>query len=235
MPVKLRLRRQGRRNAAHYSIVAADGRSPRDGKFIEKVGFYNPLTHPAEVYIDSEAALKWLKNGAQPTDTVRSILRYTGVNLKYALIKQGKSEEEIERIFNRWLEETANRKRKKFVMVDPYSDSEARTKADKDLATVKVPVVEDVVEEAVAEVKAVAEETAAVVEEAVAPVVEEAAAEVKAVAEETAAVVEEAVAPVVEEAPVAEAEAVVEETPAAEAETPATEAEAPAEEPKEEA
>jgi small subunit ribosomal protein S16 len=105
MSVRLRLRRQGRKGHPYYHIVAADARVSRDGKFLEKVGSYNPTANPAVIEVDHDKAIKWLKNGAQPTNTVRAILRYTGVNLKYALIKQGKSQEDIDRIFNRWMTE----------------------------------------------------------------------------------------------------------------------------------
>jgi small subunit ribosomal protein S16 len=77
--VKIRLRRMGRRNRPFYRVVATDSRSPRDGKFIEVIGHYNPLTDPATVTIDEEKALKWLRCGAQPTDTVRSLLRKLGI------------------------------------------------------------------------------------------------------------------------------------------------------------
>ena len=102
MPVKLRLARHGRKGRPHYYIVAADSRARRDGKFLEKIGTYNPMPDPAVIDVDHDLALKWLQNGAQPTDTVRSILRYAGINLKYALIKQGKSEEEIATIYGKW-------------------------------------------------------------------------------------------------------------------------------------
>lgn len=105
MPVKLRLRRQGRKGVPYYHIVAADSRTPRDGKFLEKVGSYNPISNPAEINVDHDLAIKWLKNGAQPTKTVRSILRYSGVTMRYALIVQGKSQEEIDRIYGKWEEE----------------------------------------------------------------------------------------------------------------------------------
>ena len=75
MAVKIRLRRMGQKKAPFYRIVVADSRSPRDGRFIEQVGHYNPMTEPAEVVIDAEKATKWLKNGAQPTDTVRALLK----------------------------------------------------------------------------------------------------------------------------------------------------------------
>jgi small subunit ribosomal protein S16 len=77
--VKIRLRRMGRRNRPFYRVVVADSRSPRDGKFIDLIGHYNPLTDPATISIDEEKALKWLRYGAQPTDTVRSLLGKLGI------------------------------------------------------------------------------------------------------------------------------------------------------------
>ncbi len=78
MAVKIRLKRVGAKKAPFYRIVVADARSPRDGRFIEEIGTYNPLTDPAEFKIDHEAAQKWIKNGAQPTDTVRALLKKSG-------------------------------------------------------------------------------------------------------------------------------------------------------------
>ncbi len=75
MAVKIRLRRMGQKKAPFYRIVVADSRSPRDGRFIEQIGHYNPMTDPAEVQIDAEKAAQWIKNGAQPTDTVRALLK----------------------------------------------------------------------------------------------------------------------------------------------------------------
>ena len=77
--VKIRLRRMGAKKAPFYRIVVADSRFPRDGRFIEEIGTYNPLTDPVEIKIDSERAQQWIKNGAQPTDTVRVLLKKTGV------------------------------------------------------------------------------------------------------------------------------------------------------------
>ena len=77
--VKIRLKRMGAKKAPFYRVVVADSRYPRDGRFIEEIGTYNPLTDPAAVNIDAEKAAKWLKNGAQPTDTVKSLLKKTGV------------------------------------------------------------------------------------------------------------------------------------------------------------
>ncbi len=76
--VKIRLRRLGAKKAPFYRIVVADSRYPRDGRFIEEIGTYNPLTNPADIKIDSERAQQWIKNGAQPTDTVRDILKKAG-------------------------------------------------------------------------------------------------------------------------------------------------------------
>ena len=84
MAVKLRLKRMGSKQKPFYRIVAADARSPRDGRFIETVGTYNPLKNPTEIKVDEEKALTWLNNGAQPSDTVRSILTESGIMKKYA-------------------------------------------------------------------------------------------------------------------------------------------------------
>jgi len=77
--VKIRLKRMGAKKTPHYRVVVADSRSPRDGRFIEEIGYYNPLSDPAEVKIDVEKAQAWLKKGAQPTDTVRALLKKSGV------------------------------------------------------------------------------------------------------------------------------------------------------------
>lgn len=79
MAVKIRLKRMGAKKAPFYRLVVADSRSPRDGRFIEEIGYYNPTTQPAEVKIDEDKALKWLQNGAQPSDTVRNLLSKAGV------------------------------------------------------------------------------------------------------------------------------------------------------------
>ena len=79
MAVKIRLKRMGQKKAPFYRIVVSDSRSPRDGKFIDEIGYYNPLTNPAEVKIDAEKAEKWLNNGAQPTETVKSLLKKSGI------------------------------------------------------------------------------------------------------------------------------------------------------------
>ena len=90
MAVKIRLKRMGAKKKPFYRIVAADSRAKRDGRFIEVVGTYNPLTDPAEIKIDEEVAMKWLKSGATPTDTVRNILSKNGTMAKFAKEKQGK-------------------------------------------------------------------------------------------------------------------------------------------------
>ena len=113
MAVKIRLARHGKKGFAFYHIVAADSRAPRDGKFIEKLGTYNPNTNPATIDLDFEKALGWLQKGAQPTDTCRAILSYKGVLYKKHLLggvaKGAFSETEAEARFNKWLGEKAGK------------------------------------------------------------------------------------------------------------------------------
>ena len=90
MAVKIRLKRMGAKKAPFYRIVVADSRSPRDGRFIETVGTYNPIAKPAEVKIDKELAIKWLSNGAQPTDTVKALFKKEGILKEFADAKKGK-------------------------------------------------------------------------------------------------------------------------------------------------
>ena len=90
MAVKIRLKRMGAKKAPFYRVVVADSRSPRDGRFIETVGTYNPLTTPAEIKIDEESAIKWLQNGAIPTDTVKNLFSKAGIMEKFHNLKQGK-------------------------------------------------------------------------------------------------------------------------------------------------
>lgn len=107
MSVKIRLARKGRKKQAYYHVVVADSRSPRDGRFIEKIGIYNPITDPATIDINFEKALGWLQKGAQPTETCRAILKYKGVMMKKHLlegVKKGAFDEaEADRRFNEWL------------------------------------------------------------------------------------------------------------------------------------
>lgn len=109
MAVKIRLQRHGKKDSAFFHIVVADGRAPRDGKFIEKLGVYNPNTNPATINIDFENALKWIQNGAQPTDTCRAILSYKGVIYKNHLLgglkKGALTEAQVEQKFNKWLQD----------------------------------------------------------------------------------------------------------------------------------
>ena len=92
MAVKLRLKRMGSKKRPFYRVVAADSRSPRDGRFIEEVGYYNPITSPADVKIDEEKALKWLKDGAIPTDTIRDLFSKQGIMKKFHESKITKKE-----------------------------------------------------------------------------------------------------------------------------------------------
>ncbi len=102
MAVRLRLTRMGRRKRPFYRIVAVDSRVKRDGKYLEAIGFYNPVPDPYELQIDTERALYWLKQGAQPSDTVRSLFRRKGIMLRWDLIQRGKSEAEIEEEMKKW-------------------------------------------------------------------------------------------------------------------------------------
>ena len=93
MAVKIRLRRMGAKKAPYYRIIVADSRSPRDGRFIENLGTYNPLTNPAEIKVKEEETLNWLSKGAQPTDTVKNILSKVGIMEKYHNMKQTKKKD----------------------------------------------------------------------------------------------------------------------------------------------
>jgi len=234
MPVKIRLQRHGKKGKPFYWIVAADARSKRDGKYLEKLGTYNPNFNPAQIELDIDGTVKWLQNGAQPTDTAKSILSYRGAMLKNHLIggvrKGALTEEQAETKFQAWLDEkNAKIDAKKSDLVKA-KEAEAAKQLEAEKATneariaAAAPVVEEATEEVVAEEAApvVEEASEEVVAEEAAPVVEEATEEV--LAEETAPVVEEATeevvaeeaAPVAEEAaPVAE-EAATEEAPAEE-------------------
>jgi small subunit ribosomal protein S16 len=107
MAVKIRLARKGRKKLAFYHIVVADSRSPRDGRYIEKIGSYNPVTNPATIELDFDKALGWLQNGALPTDTCRAILSYKGVLVKKHLlegVKKGAFDEaEVVKRFEEWM------------------------------------------------------------------------------------------------------------------------------------
>ena len=109
MPAKIRLQRHGKKGQPFYHIVIADGRSPRDGRFIEKIGTYNPLTEPAQINLKFDRALYWYTVGAVPTDTVRSLLSKKGVMLKYHLLqgvkKGAMTEEQAEVKFQNWMKE----------------------------------------------------------------------------------------------------------------------------------
>jgi len=170
MPVKIRLQRHGKKAAAFFHIVIADGRAPRDGKFIEKIGTYNPTTNPATINLDADKALTWLNNGAQPTDTCRAILSYKGVLYKNHLqggVKKGAlTQEQADAKFAKWMSEKdakvvgkvdslANAKK------DAYKNRMAAEAAAKDAKAAKVaakntPVAE---ETAAPEVEAQADAT----------------------------------------------------------------------------
>jgi small subunit ribosomal protein S16 len=108
MPVKIRLARRGRKKAAMYDIVVADARAPRDGRFIQKLGTYNPNTNPASINFDEQKAFEWVMNGAQPTDTVKAMLSYKGIlfkkHLQIGVTKGAITQEQADSKFNEWKE-----------------------------------------------------------------------------------------------------------------------------------
>ena len=231
MPVRIRLQRHGKKGKPFYWVVAADARSKRDGKYLEKLGTYNPNTHPATVELNVDASVKWLQNGAEPTNTAKAILSNKGVLLKHHLVKGvakgALSEEQVEERFAQWLADKEKAAQALNSSIDKAkadakakaleAEKEANEKRAAAIAAANAPEPE-VTEEPAAE-EPVAEE-APVAETAT----EEAPAEEAAPVEEVPAVEE---APAAEEAPVAE-EPVAEEAPAEEA--PAAEEDAPAEE-----
>ena len=209
MPVKIRLQRHGKKGKPFYWVVAADARAKRDGRYLEKIGTYNPNTNPATVNINVDSAIKWLENGAQPTDTARTLLSYRGVMLKHHLnggVRKGAlKQEEADAKFDAWV---ADKEAKIQAKVEVLSKAEADERA-KALAAEK-----EVNEKRIADAKAVEEEAIAA----------EAAANAEAAAEEAT---EDTTA---EDAPVAEAttEETAEEAPAAEETTEETAEDAPA-------
>ena len=239
MPVKIRLQRHGKKGKPFYWIVAADARSKRDGRYLEKLGTYNPNTNPATVEIQIDNAIDWLEKGAQPTDTARTLLSYKGVLFKHHLnggIRKGAlTEEQAEKKFTAWLEEKeAKIQVKKEGLTKQEQDAKAKRLSDEKAVSEK-RLAEASAAAAEAEAnEASTEETVGSAEEATPDTAAEQAAP-EAVTEEapsddTPAEAEAAPEAQTEEAP---SEAAVEE-PAAETEmeteAPAAEADAPASE-----
>jgi len=181
MSVKIRLQRHGKKGKPFYWVVAADARSKRDGKFLEKIGTYNPNTNPATIDLNIEKAAEWLHNGAQPTDTARAILSYTGALLKHHLdggVRKGAlTQEQADAKLSTWLDEKAGKvDAKKSGLSKAEADAKAKAfKAEQEAnakriaAQAEAAKVEEVAEEAATEVteevvEASAEETPAVEE-----------------------------------------------------------------------
>ncbi len=134
MAVKIRLARRGRKKLAKYDVIIADARAPRDGRFIEKIGTYNPLTVPASIELDEEKAFQWLMNGAQPTDTVKAMLSYRGImlrkHLQIGVIKGALSQEDADRKLSDWKQaKDAKIKNRVNTLAD---DKQAKAKARKE-------------------------------------------------------------------------------------------------------
>jgi len=132
MAVRIRLARKGRKKLAYYHIVVADSRSPRDGRYIEKIGKYNPLTNPATIELDFDKALGWLQNGALPTETCRAILSYKGVLIKKHLldgVKKGAFDEpEAIRRFEEWMKQNEEKIEAKKSGLEKSRDDELESK-----------------------------------------------------------------------------------------------------------
>ena len=128
MAVKLRLRRMGKKKQPIYKVVAADARSPRDGKFLEAVGIYNPLTKPHTIDLKEDRVNYWLDNGAQPTDTVKSLLSQKGINLKRDIAKRKLPAEKAEALLKNWQDSKEAYAQKKSVKKKKKADTqEAKT------------------------------------------------------------------------------------------------------------
>ena len=215
MPVKIRLQRHGKKGKPFYWIVAADARAKRDGKYLEKLGTYNPNTNPAQINLDVDGSVQWLQNGAQPTDTARAILSYKGVMMKNHLaggVRKGAlTQEQADAKYNAWLEGKGNAvEAKKATLADAKEKLKAEAlAAEKAVNAARVAANAPVVEEEVAPVEEATPEADAPVAEATTEVeapAEEAAPEAEATVEE---------APAEEAAP--KADTTVEEAPAEEA------------------
>ena len=174
MPVKIRLQRHGKKGKPYYWIVAADARSKRDGKYLEKLGAYNPNTNPATIELNIDGAVTWLENGAQPTDTARAILSYRGVMLKKHLnggvAKGALTEEQAEAKFQSWIEEKSSKIDAKKSDLEKAKDAEkvkifeAEKAANEARIAAAIATEEVVAEEAPATEEVAAEQTTAVEE-----------------------------------------------------------------------
>ncbi len=180
MPTKIRLQRHGKKRYAYFHVVIADSRAPRDGKFIEKLGTYNPNTNPATIDIDFDSALSWVKKGAQPTDTVRALLSYKGVmhknHLDKGVVKGALTQEQADAKFEEWLAAKEGKVTAKIEGLDAAKAAEAKKMHDAEAEANKKKA------EAVA-AKNVVEEVVEVAEEAAEALVEGAEAAVEAVAD----------------------------------------------------
>jgi len=219
MPVKIRLQRHGKKGKPFYWIVAADARSKRDGKYLEKLGTYNPNFNPAKIEINIDGTVQWLQNGAQPTDTAKSILSYKGILLKNHLVggvrKGALTEDQAEAKFQAWIEEKSSKIDAKKSDLEKAKDAEKAKIFEAEKAANESRIAAAVQAEEVPTIEEVVAEEAPATEEVVA---EEAPATEEVVAEEAPAT-EEVVA---EEAPATE-EVVAEEAPATEEATPDSE------------
>ena len=199
MPTKIRLQRFGKKSYAFFHVVVADSRAPRDGKFIERIGTYNPNTNPATIDVDFDRALYWVKTGAQPTDTCKALLSYKGVlhkdHLDRGVIKGALTQEQADKKFEAW-------KKEKEGKIEGKKEGLSKSKEDQQKAALK------------AEKEANEKKAAAIAAKMTPPVDEAPVEEVPATEEAPVTEAKAEETPVTEEAPATEAKA--EETPAAE-------------------
>jgi small subunit ribosomal protein S16 len=237
MAVKMRLSRKGRKKAPFYHIVVADSRSPRDGKFIEKLGTYNPMTKPATIEIDRNAAYDWLVKGAQPTDTVKAILRFKGVYYKKHLMrgvnKGAMTTEQADVLWQQWID--AKESKIEARKLQTLAEKETFRQMVSGTAKAKTVVADEETKEAAHAFRVDSDDAAEAAHEVVAEtpeVVEEVAADVQETVAEVAADVAETPVEVAEEvaaevaAEVAEVPAEVTDEVVAEVTEPAAEVEA---------
>jgi len=148
LAVKLRLRRMGKKKQPIYKLVAADSRSPRDGKFLEAVGFYNPLTNPHTLDLDEDRIMYWLNVGAQPTHTVKSLLRQKGITLKKELISKGLDEEKIKSELENWQKmKEASSKKKADKKLSKKAKAKQEAQANAEVSEKQAPAEETKTEE----------------------------------------------------------------------------------------
>lgn len=165
MPVKIRLARRGRKKLAMYDVVVADSRAPRDGRFIEKIGTYNPNTNPATIHLNEDKAFRWVMNGAQPTDTVRAMLSYRGIlvkkHLQIGVVKGALTQEQADAKYEEWkkMKESKIGSKVESLAKKKAEEAQARLAAEAKVKEARAEALRKKAEAAVASPEATAENT----------------------------------------------------------------------------